>query len=156
MEDERLLTVMVTPVGLPVMVERTRWPVHVTVAGNFRLYKAHTNEVSALLNAVANDVAAFDVELGPRDRFGVEHNIPVLLASHPVFHSLHESLAVGLKDMPGFAPAEPSYWEGGYRPHVTLNPALGVHVGDTLSFTTLSLVSLRGSLGQRVSTVGLS
>ena len=156
MEDEQFLAVMATPVDIPAVVERTRWPVHVTVAGNFRVDEAHTIEVSALLNSVANDVAAFGVELGPRDRFGSERNIPVFLASHPTFHLLHELLAAGLRDMPGFAAAEPSFWEGGYRPHATLGPAVSVREGDVLSFRTLTLVSLHGNLGQRVSAVELS
>jgi len=156
MEEERLLTVMATPVDIPAVVERTRWPVHVTVAGNFRVDEAHTVEVSALLSSVAKDVAAFDVKLGPRDRFGSERDIPVLLASHTVFHRLHESLAAGLRDMPGFAAAEPSFWGNGYLPHATLGPAVGGRDGDALSFRTLTLVSLHGNVGQRVFAVELS
>lgn len=156
MEEERLLTVMATPVGVPAVVERTRWPVHVTVAGNFRVDEAHTIEVSALLNSVANHVTAFDIKLGPRDQFGSERNIAVLLASHPAFHRLHESLAAGLRDMPGFAAAESSFWGSGYLPHATLGPAVSVRDGDVLSFRTLTLVSLHGNIGQRVSAVELS
>lgn len=81
------------------MVERTRWRVHVTVAGNFRLDEAYTIAVSVLLNSVANNTAAIDVRLWSRDRFGSERNIPVPLASHPAshpaFHRLHGRLLLG-------------------------------------------------------------
>lgn len=156
MGDERLLAIMATPVDVPAVVERSRWPVHVTVAGNFRIDATQFDEVAALLESAANGVAAFDVALGPADWFGAAGNIPVLLASHPTLHRLHESLAVGLKRMRGFAPAEPSFWEGGYRPHATLGPAVGVRDGDTLPLTTVTLVSLDGGLGHRVSAVELS
>lgn len=156
MEEERLLTVMATQVEVPAVVERIRWPVHVTVVGNFRVDEAHTIEISALLSSVANHVAAFDVKLGPSDRFGSGRNIPVLLASDPTFHSLHDSLAAGLRDMPGFAAVEPSFWGNGYLPHATLGPAVRVRDGDALSFRALTLVSLHGNIGQRVSTVELS
>lgn len=155
MEEERLLTVMATRVEVPALVQRSRWPVHVTIAGNFRVDDAHTVEVSALLESVANDIAAFDVKLGPKDRFGTERNIAVLLAEHSAFHSLHESLAAGLKQIPGFAAAESPFWESGYRPHATLGPAVSVRDGDSLSVRTLTLVSLHGNTGQRVSAVEL-
>lgn len=156
MKDARLLTVMATPVRVAAVVERTRWPLHVTIAGNFRVDEAHTIEVSALLDSIATEVAVFEVTLGPRDRFGPERDIPVLLASHPTFHRLHQSLAAGLRDMPEFAAAEPSFWEGGYRPHATLGPAVNVRNGDTLSFTTLALVSLQGNMGRCVSAAELA
>ena len=39
------------------------------------------------------------------DRFGVNKDVAVLLASHPLFDRMHESLAVDLMHVPGFAPA---------------------------------------------------
>jgi hypothetical protein len=124
--------------------------------GNFRLDQAHTNRVPALLNSVASGLAAFDVELGPVERFGVERNLPVLLAPHPVFHHLHELLTAGLRDMTRFVAAEPAFWGDGYRPHVTLSPVVSVRDGDILTFTTLTLVSLHGNIGKRVSAVELA
>jgi 2'-5' RNA ligase len=155
MEDGQLLTVMATPIRIPAVVERTRWPVHVTIAGNFRVNEANTIEVSALLDSVATNVAAFVVKLGPKESFGPERNIPVLLALHPEFQRLHESLTERLREMQGFAAAEPSFWEGGYRPHATLGAVVDVREGDDLSLRTLTLVSLHGNIGKRIYDVEL-
>jgi 2'-5' RNA ligase len=156
MEEARLLTVMATPVEVPAMVDRSRWPVHVTIAGNFRVDGVHAPTVSARLMLVANDAAAFDVNLGPTAQFGTEHNIPVLLAEHPAFYRLHASLAIELKQLSGFTANDPSFWEDGYRPHASLGPAVNVGDGESLPIRWLTLVSLDASTGRRMSTIKLS
>lgn len=156
MGGERLLTVMATPAGVPAVVGRTQWPVHVTVAGNFRIDNVHTVEVAQLLHSVAQSTARFAVRLGPRELFGPAGNIPVLLASHPEFSRLHRSLALGLIAMQGFAATEPSYWGEGYRPHATVGSSVDAQEGDTVLIRTLTLVSLSGDLGEPVASVDLS
>ncbi|BDZ50235.1 hypothetical protein GCM10025867_24760 [Frondihabitans sucicola] len=155
MEADRLLVIVATPVHLPAVVERNRWPVHVTVAGNFRVDDGHDSSVATVLESVAADVGAFSVGLGPGDGFGPGRDIPVLLASHPVFHQVHQELAARLRRMPGFVAAAPSSWDGGYRPHATIGPAADVHEADVLTIRALTLVSLRGSVGQRLRAVDL-
>ena len=90
MKGAQLFTFVATPVEVPALVERTRWPVHVTIAGNFRVDAVHTLQVSTLLASVVSDIAAFDVVLGPRARFRPEQNVAVLLARHLTFHRPHE------------------------------------------------------------------
>jgi hypothetical protein len=101
-------------------------------------------------------VAAFSVRLGPFDHFGVAKDVPVLLASHELFGRMHESLAAGLMGIPGFEPAEPGFWHEGYRPHATLSPAVRAQEGDLLEIRTLTVVSLRGTLGRQLFAVDLS
>lgn len=123
---------------------------HVTVAGNFHLDAELEDEASALLDSVASRAPAFDVILGPGDRFGAERNISVLLAEHATFHTLHESLAAGLRGLAGFVEAEPAFWGPGYRPHATTGPAVRARDGDILTIRMLTLVSLDGGTGHPV------
>jgi hypothetical protein len=146
--DEELFVVVATPSPLPAVVDRARWPVHVTVAGNFRVDGSSAAAIHALLESSVHRVAAFDVRLGPLDRFGVAKDVPVLLAPHPLFDRMHESLATDLIHVPGFAPAEPRHWRDGYRPHATLGLAVRAQDGDVLPIRTLTLVSLHGVNGR--------
>jgi 2'-5' RNA ligase len=153
-EDE-LFVVVATPSPVPAVVDRAHWPVHVTVAGNFRVDGSSATAIHALLASSAHGVAAFGVRLGPLDYFGVAKDVPVLLASHPLFDRMHESLAADLVHVPGFAPAEPRHWRDGYRPHATLGPAARAKDGDVLPIRTLTLVSLHGVGGRSLFAVDL-
>lgn len=154
--EEELFVVVATPSPVPAVVDRAHWPVHVTVAGNFRVDGSSAAAIHALLESTVQCVAAFGVRLGPLDRFGVAKDVAVLLASHPLFDRMHESLAVDLMHVPGFAPAEPRHWRDGYRPHATLGPAVRAKDGDVLPISTLTLVSLHGVNGRRRFAVDLS
>jgi hypothetical protein len=154
--DEELFVVVATPGRVPAVVDRAHWPVHVTVAGNFSVDGSSSTAIPALLESSVQRVAAFGVRLGPLDRFGVAKDVPVLLASHPWFNQMHESLAADLAQVPGFAPAEPRHWRVGYRPHATLGPAVSAWDGDMLTIRTLTLVSLHGLSGRSLFAVDLS
>ena len=95
-------------------------------------------------------------EARPLDRFGVAKDVAVLLASHPLFDLMHESLAVDLIHVPGFAPAEPRHWRDGYHPHATLGTAVRAKDGDVLPIRSLTLVSLHEVNGRRRFAVDLS
>lgn len=155
MIEGSLFAVVATPAEVPGLIERDRWPVHVTVAGNFRVDAGQADTVAAQLVAVATHAFEFQVALGPPARFGAAQNLPVLLAEHPTFHCLHRSLSAVLMRIPGFAAAEPEFWGEGYRPHATLGAAVEVRDGDSLSIERLTLVSLQATTGRRVSTVRL-
>lgn len=155
MDEGKLLTVTATPVELPEVVARDHWPVHVTIIGNFRVEAASESVVADLLASLASHVAAFSVSLGPRDQFGPERTMLVLLAEHPLLHQLHGSLGRDIKRVPGFAACLPSHWEDGYRPHATLGSAVDVVDGDTLELRWLTLASLEGDSAHRITAVEL-
>lgn len=150
MDEGRLLTVTATPVELPEVVARDHWPVHVTIIGSFRVEAAFESVVADLLALLASHTAVFSVSLGPRDQFGPERSIPVMLAEHPLLHQLHRSLGREIKRLPGFAPCLPSHWEDGYRPHATLGSAVDVVDGDALEVKWLTIASLEGNRAQRI------
>lgn len=147
--------VAATPTALPRVFSRNLWPVHVTVVGNFRVDKVSDASIAQQVSERAERAAAFAVRLGPRDLFGQERNIPVLLAEHPAFQMLHDSLAREIEQLPGFAAREPNAWGEGYRPHATLGAGVEVGEGDALSIRWLTLVSLQGAVARPIRAIEL-
>jgi 2'-5' RNA ligase len=148
--DNEQFAVIATPDPVPAVVDRALWPVHVTIAGNFEVDPPAVEGIPVFLESIADGVTAFGVKLGPLDRFGVDKNVPVLLASHPMLDQIHLAFAAELARLPGFSPVEPHYWGGGYRPHATLGRAVSAKAGDVLPMRTLTLVSLLRDTGRRV------
>lgn len=110
MEHQRLLAIMATPFEVAPMVDRRRWPVHVTLVGNFHIDCGQEDAMSTHVAAVATDVQPFEVALGSVAHFGAAHKIPVLLAEHSALHRLHASFAERLKHRSGFLAVEPAFW----------------------------------------------
>ena len=156
MEPHRLFTIMATPVEVAAVVDRSHWPVHVTIVGNFRVDPEEHDALTADVAAVAGGLPAFDVRLGSAARFGAALDIPVLLAEHPMFHRLHRALAARIGLLPSFAPVEPAYWGRGYRPHATLGNGVSAADGDLLKIRWLTLIALDGKIGRPLSAVQLS
>lgn len=155
MKHHRLVTIMATPFEVAPTVDRRRWPVHVTLVGNFHVDPMAHDALSSDFAAVSSSIHAFEVRLGPAAKFGAANNIPVLLAEHPMFHRLHIALAARIRRLPGFAAVEPDFWEGGYRPHATLGTAVNASEGEPLKVDWITLVALEGQTARRLSSVQL-
>ncbi|MFZ6993631.1 2'-5' RNA ligase family protein [Curtobacterium sp. RRHDQ66] len=138
------LVVVGTPERLPGTVDRSNWPVHVTVLPNFVVDGPTVAAVTSIVREAADRQSAFDVDLGPRAMFGPGRDVPVLLAEHPVFHALHGSLSGSVESLSGFVPDHADYWGGGYRPHATVVSGAESADGRQLSVTNLAVVSLTG------------
>jgi hypothetical protein len=155
MDDRPTLTVSATPEPLPDHVDRARWPVHVTVLGNFRVDAGALPRLERRL-ADTSPHGPVVVELGPPAGFGPTGAVPVLLAAHPTFRALHDQLATDARTLDGFEPVAPEFWADGYRPHATLGPAVVLRDGAVLTFRYLTLVVLDGMSAQAVRTVRLA
>jgi len=153
--DAPLFAILATPVPVPEQVDRSRWPVHVTVAGNFAVNESAEAAIVALVESIALETPSFDVVLGPSALFGVNEDFRVLLAPHPSFDRMHTQLATALTQLAGFAAAEPEFWLEGYRSHATLGDAVHVADGETLAIRMLTLVSMQGPTATRVAAVEL-
>lgn len=136
-------------------VDRSRWPAHTTVVGNFHLEAGHGEAAARALMATLSGVRAFDVVLGPSARFGKRGDVPVLIAEHQSFHRLHAALVARLESVPGFAAVESAFWGSSYRPHVTLGTAVDARLGQLMRMEWMTLVVLDGGIGRRVSSVHL-
>ncbi|WP_460537604.1 2'-5' RNA ligase family protein [Humibacter ginsengiterrae] len=150
-----LLAVVATPEPLPEPVDRSRWPVHVTIAGNFRVDAGSVDAIPSMLRSAAETIAEFQVKLGPPEQFGPGRDIPVLLGAHASLDLLHLFLATSLSGLPDFQPQDPQYWRRGYRPHASLGPAVDVHADETLPLRVLTLVSLDARLSRSLYVVRL-
>jgi len=137
-------------------VNRSRWPAHVTIAGNFYVDADAAPMIPSALASTTREFPAFEFPLGPEALFGRSENIPVLLAEHPAFRALHATLATELSALSGFGPVDPEYWGEGYQPHVTLGAEVHHRAGDSWAIRVLTLLALDGSSAQRLSTVELS
>jgi hypothetical protein len=156
MVETEHLVIVATPRPLPVIIDRRRFPVHVTVAGTFVVQGSGESAIISLLATSAQGVPSFSVNLGPSAHFGPNSDIPVLLASHGSFDRIHEALASELPRLPGFVAAEPGYWRDGFRPHVTISPSIRIREPAHLTVRVLSLVSLRRATATRIATIWLS
>jgi len=138
------LVVVGTPQLLPGRVDRTNWPVHVTVLPNFVVDGAAVAAVTSIVREAAQLQSAFGVDLGPRAMFGPRRDIPVLLAEHPVFHALHGSLSGSVEPLSGFRPDHVEFWGTRYRPHAAIVPGAQSAGARQISITNLAVASLAG------------
>lgn len=138
------LVVVGTPGRLPGRVDRADWPEHVTVLPNFVVEEPAVASVTSIVRQAADRQPAFSVDLGPRAVFGPGHDVPVLLADHPVFHALHGSLSGSVEPLPGFRPDHTEFWGTGYRPHATIVSGAEAAVARQIMITYLAVASLDG------------
>ncbi|BDI22989.1 2'-5' RNA ligase family protein [Herbiconiux sp. L3-i23] len=147
--EETLFVVVATPDPLPATIDRSRWPAHVTIGGNFAVLAEGETLLPTIVQVALEDIAAFTVSLGGLDYFGDAGRLPVLLAPHESLSRMHNTLADGLVSAPGFRPAEPAYWRHGYRAHLTLAENVELREGDELHIERVALLSLTGSKALR-------
>lgn len=138
------LVVVGTPQLLPGRVDRSNWPVHVTVLSNFVVDDYAVAAVTSIVREGTGRQSAFDVDLGPRAMFGPRRDVPVLLAEHPVFHALHGSLSGSVEPLSGFRPDHVEFWGAGYRPHATVSSDAQSAGARQISITNLAVASLAG------------
>ncbi|WP_413601707.1 2'-5' RNA ligase family protein [Curtobacterium sp. Curtsp57] len=127
---------------MPASVDRANWPVHVTVLPNFVVDGSAVAAVTSIVREAADRQSAFDADLGPRAMFGPRRDVPVLLAEHPVFHTLHGSFSGSVESLPGFRTDHAEFWGTGYRPHATV--VCGAERARRISITNLAVASLAG------------
>lgn len=128
---------------------RSPWPAHVTLAGNFTV-GCRLERVGRVLTDPPLLTAPLVVGLLGAARFGPRGDVPVRLVESVRLLELHASLADSLEDLPGFRPVEPAHRRGGYRPHLTLGPAV---LGSAASRVALCSVALSLLDGDRATVV---
>ncbi|QAY60338.1 GNAT family N-acetyltransferase [Microbacterium protaetiae] len=120
--------------------DRTQWPAHVTLVSNFTT-EASTAKLAAKMRRALAPERPLQLEFGDTAMFGRDRDIPVRLVRSESAIGLHEELIAELSVDAHIVADEPAYWHAGYRPHVTLTPALGA--GEALPRVSRNVVLAR-------------
>lgn len=120
--------------------DRTQWPAHVTLVSNFTTEATNANLAATMRRAFAAE-RTLRLEFGDTEMFGRDRDIPVRLVRSESAIALHEELIAALTVDAHIVADEPAYWHAGYRPHVTLTPALGA--GEALPRVSRDVVLAR-------------
>ncbi|PZO62938.1 MAG: hypothetical protein DI498_14435 [Paracoccus denitrificans] len=104
--------------------DRAQWPAHVTLVSNFTT-EASIAKLAATIRRALAPKRSLELEFGDTEMFGPDRDIPVRLVRSESTLELHEELIAELSADADIVADEPAYWHAGYRPHVTLTPALG-------------------------------
>lgn len=120
--------------------DRTQWPAHVTLVSNFTT-DASVAKLTATMRRALAPARPLKLEFGDTEMFGRDRDIPVRLVRSECVIELHEQLIAELSVDARIVADEPAYWHAGYRPHVTLTPALGT--GEALPRVSRDVVLAR-------------
>lgn len=134
---------MLAPIRPGASFLRAAWPAHVTLASNHRL--ADPSTLPAVVDVALRDVGRLDGRLGRIAWFGERQDVPVLLVASAAFERAHERLASALVALPGFGADAPRQWRTGYRPHLTLGPAVTTPTGGRITAACVAIVRLDGA-----------
>ncbi len=111
-EDRFVVVALLDELTVGSMIDRHRWPPHVTVAPNFAI-AAPDASLERAVRVVFAEEAPVEIRFGARAMFGPNEDIAVQLVESDRFTSLHTHLAAVLNRVPGFAADEPAYWGSG-------------------------------------------
>ncbi len=124
-------------IAVGTIIDRKRWPAHVTLASNFVVEVSDEDVVRAV--GAANPASQpMVVEFGGEDLFGPHRDIPVVLITSDRVSAVHARLADGLQPLGGFAAQVASHWRDGYVSHVTLGAEVPAHLPSELRAVIVS------------------
>ena len=129
------------PLDVGTTLSRQAWPAHVTLASNFTA-AAPVDEVVGVVAAAAPIAEPVGVRIGEVALFGPNHDVPVRLVDSEQAVRVHNLLADHLGSLDGFAAEESAYWREGYRPHLTLGPAVIAKEGDRETANCVAVVEI--------------
>ncbi|MDF2047845.1 2'-5' RNA ligase family protein [Microbacterium sp. Kw_RZR3] len=145
---------LLAPMGVGDRVPRSAWPAHVTLASNF-LADASTAELVEILRSTGAADEAMTFRLGDVAMFGSQHDIAVRLVESARAIHLHGLLTDRLEKLVGFAADEPAHWRGGFRPHLTLGPAVCAVEGEMLRSTRVGIARIDGAEAELVAALDI-
>jgi len=143
---------LLAPMEVGDRVARSAWPAHVTLASNF-VTEASTAELVEILREVPSANEPLTFRVGDVALFGSQHDIAVRLVESSRATHLHGLLTDRLEHLAGFAADEPAYWRDGFRPHLTLGPAVRAVDGEILRSTRLGIARIDGAEAELVRAV---
>lgn len=148
-----VVVALFAPLEVGASISRARWPAHVTVVTNFVTASPVEVVEGVIRETVALD-APFVVHLEGRDLFGPNRDVPVLLVRPGRLDELHGRLVDVLEPL-GAVAEEPAYWREGFRPHLTLGPAVEAEQGRRRVVSHFAVVRLEEETAMVLSLIGL-
>jgi 2'-5' RNA ligase len=136
----------------PRRFERSAWPLHVTLLGNFRARPGSLNQVRSVSDDIAETTPPIRIVAGEYAQFGDDGSIPVRLVAAPLAHELHRVLLERLAPLVDLA--RPDQAGDSYQPHVTSWGSRVLPDGVSL-LASIRLVRLRDGLAEVVDTYRL-
>lgn len=133
------------PLAVVAVVERRRWPAHITLAGNFSAAVSESRVVARVLSTIGS-IATIEVALGEPVLLGPSRDIPVLRADSVELRALHERLAGQLSRLDGFTEDEPQLWRDGFVPHLTLGSMVSVRPGEIVRIASVAVSRINGGV----------
>jgi len=121
---------------------RKNWPAHVTLAGNFSA-DVPVDEIALAVRRAGVLTEPIDIRFHGTEWFGSDHDVPVQLVLPERVSTVHDCLADGLEQLPGFIADEPGFWREGYRPHLTLGSAITVEAAEAKEVVQILVARLR-------------
>ncbi|MGX5680535.1 2'-5' RNA ligase family protein [Schumannella luteola] len=131
------------PLAVGSVVERQRWPAHITLAGNFFAAVTESRVVARVLSALGS-IDTIEVVLGECVLFGASRDIPVLRADSAELRALHERLAGELSQLDGFTEDEPQFWCDAFVPHLTLGSTVSARPGEAVRIASVAVSRIVG------------
>ncbi len=125
------------PIAAGTIIDRKRWPAHVTLASNFVV---EVPDEDVVLAVGAADIAGepLAVEFDGEDLFGPNRDVPVVRIASDQVTAVHTRLADELQRLGGFSAQVAAHWRDGYVPHVTLGAGVPAYLPSELRAVILS------------------
>lgn len=136
------------PMPVGVWIDRSHWPRHVTVCGNFRSGPDDLDVLAATLRRVAATISPPFAVIGDDAQFGPDGKTPVQLVQSDDLQRVHETLMDALGRAARVDSVIPEHNGPGYRPHVTVVNGGRLDRGPVVELSTLLLVEI-GPNGDR-------
>jgi hypothetical protein len=124
------------------LIDRSRWPRHVTVCPNFRSGLEDVDVLTLALGRVAANSSIPAATVGVDAQFGPSGETTVQIVESSDLHRLHAILMDALEGVVRVDSIVPEHNRSGYRPHVTIVDGHRLEPGSALELGTLLLVEI--------------
>ncbi len=113
------MTIPLDAIPVGARVDRRRWPLHITLVGNFTT-SADLDDLVSVLREVAARTPSFEMQVLEEAWFAPDRPVLVDLVERPVLAALHGRLLDAIRRVAEVEPLVPEHLGPGYRPHATV------------------------------------
>jgi 2'-5' RNA ligase len=119
-------------------------PSHLTIIPPF--VADNRNDILSLVENITSNNDSFRLEIGDRDVFGTNKDIPVfLIKPNNILNMIHKKILLGMQESRVSIP-DSQYIGCNYRPHITIGDCTDLASGDLINFDHISIVEKNESI----------